>query len=393
MQRIIVCSRNDDIIKLLIGHSIVLYYLRITLCCTDHRFLCLSDLWKMSDAQTAATVGDQLDVLNQALIVRGRTKGLRSGNISIKLPLRYNLSLCLEYNWRVLCTKRLKRYFIQFFNCKAGCWIVFIHNQTIVPTAGGEYLAQGRLFLMFHLQLARIVAIIGTPVLFDLKSVDQGTFFDSDGIIIPSGCFNLTWEVQVNLIPCLPIALDGVVFAGNNAFLLFPIDRDFWGVAPLRDAQFQFKFCCFTAVAQMNGIFKWIVGFLYKGCRFPIGHFRCHAIRPIGYQRQTVVRCCHPHVLDKLWPTHMTVSKTTVKTKRCAKRRAVPMVAVKLMVAKRCHHLILQYIIGMAREIRRIGCRKRIVSQLLYAVTKPSFTQNFLSNLCGKQALHNTTSF
>ena len=91
---------------------------------------------------------------------------------------------------------------------------------------------------MCLLNVAGVVAVFCAPIFFNLEAENQGAFFHSNRIVVPGGGLQFARQAYVDFITGLPVAFDGIIFAGNNAFLFLSIDRNFRSFAPFRDAQF-----------------------------------------------------------------------------------------------------------------------------------------------------------
>ena len=67
-------------------------FLRIHIRCLYDCIGRFSDFGEVGNTEAAASIGNQLDILDQAFIVWGRAKGLRAGDIAVQRPRRDDLA-------------------------------------------------------------------------------------------------------------------------------------------------------------------------------------------------------------------------------------------------------------------------------------------------------------
>ncbi len=379
---------HHDVGEFLVIGAVVADHLAVERRGLNHGVSRLADLREVGDAQTAAAVGDQLDVAHQRLIVSRGTVGLRAGQVAVVGPVGDELTLRFEHHRGGLGAERLQRHILRFDHLEAGSRVVGIDNQAVVPRAGRIDLAQRGLGLMLHLELTRVVGLVGAPILLDLEAVDQGAFFHCNRVVVPSGGFDLTGELQVDHVALHPGAFDGVVIAGSDAFLRHAVDGDRRARSPGGDSHLEFKAGGVAAVGELHAVLERVVGLLQEHSGLAVRDLRSHLVGAVGHDRQAVVGGGHPHVLHEFRPAHMGVRVAAVKAAGRAERRAVAVVVAELVVAQSRHNLVLQDIVYMSGKIGGVGRRQRVVSELLDAVADPRLAQHLLRDLGGEQALH-----
>ena len=91
-QGIVARCGYHNIVKFLISGSMDCNFLRIHIRCLYDCIGRFSDFGEVGNTQAAASIGNQLDILDQAFIVWGRAKGLRAGDITVQRPRRDDLA-------------------------------------------------------------------------------------------------------------------------------------------------------------------------------------------------------------------------------------------------------------------------------------------------------------
>ena len=138
----------------------------------------------------------------------------------------------------------------------------------------------------------------------------------------------------------------------------------------------------------MDCVLKGVIRFLHKLCRLSVCNLSGHTVWAVGYQRKPIVLCCHPHILDKFWPSHVAVRETAFVSCRSAISDVVSVVTIELMVSHCGDHLVLQLIIALSTEVRRKASGQRIVCQAFHVIRRPDVSKDTLRYFRCQQSFH-----
>ncbi len=351
----------------------------------------LADGRNLRDAQPAAAIGDQLDLLLERGVRRnGRIRGLRH-HIAHDLPLGDGLSGHLDLDRRILYGKRLQRNFIRHLYGEGGGRVIRVDHQTVVPFACRIDLVVGEPLVELRIGVARtgVVRILhNTPVLFHLDGIGQRSAVHNDRVVVPGGGAHFHRELCLHHVAGLPLAFDGEEAVDHIAADRCAVHLKRRGLAPLGDAQLEREGGGVAAVCNGDVAVERVVGLLAELRGLAARDGGRHAVGAVGDHRHAAVHRGHPHVLYKFRPTHVHVGEAALVARRCAEGEAVAVFLQGLVRTVGRQHLILGLVVVVAGEIRGVADRQRVVGEMLQLVAQPAFAENPHADRIGKDALH-----